>query len=180
MNLDTFEILFWDFDGVIKDSVEVKTWAFEELFKPFGKTVSDKVKLHHIENGGMSRYEKIPLYLNWANVEPTNKSVNDMCSQFSIIVKNKVINSPWVPGAYKFLEYHSSNYTSIITSATPQSELLDICKILNIDRFFSKIYGSPTSKSNAIKISLDNYRIDSNKCLMFGDAQADIDAAKKK
>lgn len=57
------ELIFWDFDGVIKDSVSVKTLAFEKLFLPYGKKIAQKVKNHHEANGGVSRFEKIPLYL---------------------------------------------------------------------------------------------------------------------
>ena len=178
MNLETFEIFFWDFDGVIKDSVFVKTEAFEELFKPYGKKISSKVKQHHIENGGMSRYEKIPLYLKWINIEPTNTNVREMCLQFSKIVKDKVINSNWVPGVTVFLKSIKSKKNSIIVSATPQKELEDICIALNIDKYFSYIYGSPTSKSKAIKEYINIHRVSPDKCLMFGDAKADIKAAK--
>ena len=103
MNLDKFELIFWDFDGVIKESVSVKTDAFVELFQSYGKDVCNKVKQHHIENGGMSRFNKIPLYLEWSNIAPTNERVDDMCAKFSGIVKNKVINSAWVPGVERFL-----------------------------------------------------------------------------
>ena len=44
MILDKYEMVFWDFDGVIKESVSVKTDAFEELFKPYGDIVCNKVK----------------------------------------------------------------------------------------------------------------------------------------
>ena len=36
--------IFWDFDGVIKDSVSVKSDAFEELFLPFGSDVAKKLE----------------------------------------------------------------------------------------------------------------------------------------
>ena len=34
--LSNFDAIFWDFDGVIKDSVEVKAEAFAALFKIYG------------------------------------------------------------------------------------------------------------------------------------------------
>ena len=52
-------VVFWDFDGVIKDSVLVKSKGYEKLFLPFGKEVVDRVNQHHENNGGVSRYEKI-------------------------------------------------------------------------------------------------------------------------
>ena len=45
-------VIFWDFDGVIKDSVPVKTEAFRKIFLPFGANVAKKVVGHHLENGG--------------------------------------------------------------------------------------------------------------------------------
>jgi len=179
MNLDKFELIFWDFDGVIKESVPVKTDAFVELFQPYGKDVCNKVKQHHIENGGMSRFNKIPLYLEWSNIAPTNERVDDMCAKFSGIVKNKVINSAWVPGVERFLRSNKGGCIFIMVSATPQDELKDICKSLKLDKFFSKFYGSPTTKSSSIKMSMQDYGVSPEVCLMIGDAQADIDAAKE-
>ena len=179
MILDKYEIVFWDFDGVIKESVSVKTDAFEELFKPYGDIVRNKVKNHHIENAGMSRFNKIPLYLKWSGKEPTTVKVDEMCSQFSEIVKNKVISSDWVPGVEPFIKKNKKKFKFIIVSATPQDELVDICQLLNIDDCFFKIYGSPTSKSSAIKASMLDNGISPQKCLMIGDARADIHAAKE-
>jgi phosphoglycolate phosphatase-like HAD superfamily hydrolase len=179
MNLDKFELIFWDFDGVIKESVSVKTDAFVKLFQPYGSDVCNKVRQHHIENGGMSRFDKVPLYLEWSNVVPTNERVDDICAKFSGIVKNKVINSAWVPGVEKIIRNNKEGRVFIIVSATPQNELEDICKSLNLDRFFSKFYGSPITKSSSIKLSMHDYDIPPKACLMIGDAQTDIDAAKE-
>ena len=52
------------FDGVIKESVSVKTDAFVDLFRPYGRDVCEQVRKHHLANGGMSRYQKMPTYLN--------------------------------------------------------------------------------------------------------------------
>lgn len=178
MNLDKFELVFWDFDGVIKESVSVKTDAFVELFQPYGDDVCNKIRRHHIENGGMSRFDKIPLYLEWSNVTQTRKKVNDMCAKFSKVVKNKVINSAWVPGVETFLRNKKWKCVFIMVSATPEDELRDICKSLKLDGLFLKIYGSPTSKRELIKMAMREYGVLSEKCLMIGDSQADIDAVK--
>ena len=179
MHLDSVKMVFWDFDGVIKESVSVKTDAFVEIFNPYGLGVVKKVRLHHLENGGMSRFDKIPLYLKWSGVEPTNSKISEISNQFSTIVKNKVINSDWVPGVKEFIENNKKKYIFIIVSATPQKELNDICRKLNISNYFDKIYGLPTSKSDAIKVSIEDYGILPQKCIMFGDAMTDLNAAKE-
>ena len=42
---------------VIK-SFSVKTEAFVELFAPYGDDVCNKVRSHHIENAGISRFDR--------------------------------------------------------------------------------------------------------------------------
>ena len=179
MNLDMFSVVFWDFDGVIKESVSVKTDAFLELFKPYGSKICEKVKAHHIANGGMSRYEKLPLYLKWSGVKPNAEKINELSNQFSLIVKKKVINSDWVPGVKRFIKNNKEKFIFIIVSATPQKELIEICRTINIENYFNKIYGSPMSKSEAIKSAMAHYKILPDKCLMIGDAMADIYAAEQ-
>ncbi len=179
MKIDRFKMIFWDFDGVIKESVSVKTEAFVELFTPYGENVCNKVRGHHVENAGISRFEKIPLYLKWSGIEPTKTIIDDICSRFNRIVKNKVINSDWVPGVETFLHKNKKKISFVIVSATPQDELLDICQSLNIENCFLKIYGSPKSKSSAIKECMINFDISPEKCVMIGDAKADINAAEE-
>lgn len=179
MELIRFELIFWDFDGVIKDSICAKKESFSELFQNYGERVCKKIEKHHIENGGISRYQKIPLYLKWCKVEPTKSKIDTYCDKFSEIVKNKVVNSSWVPGVKNFISKNSQKYIFIIVSASPQDELNDICKLLDIDKYFYKIYGSPISKSKVINDCYTFFKISPKKCLVIGDSQTDIDAAKK-
>lgn len=179
MNLDKFKLIFWDFDGVIKESVSIKTDAFVELFRPYGDDVCTMIKQHNVDKLGMSRFDKIPLYLKWSNITPKSVRVDEMCAKFSTIVKNKVINSAWVPGVEEFLFSNKGKYIFIMVSATPQGELEDICKALKLNKEFTKLFGSPATKSSSIKMSMLDYGIPAEACLMIGDAKADIDAAKE-
>ncbi|MBT7899475.1 MAG: HAD hydrolase-like protein, partial [Candidatus Marinimicrobia bacterium] len=54
--------IIFDFDGVIADSVQVKTDAFASLYEQYGDNIVTKVIEHHEANGGMSRFKKIKLY----------------------------------------------------------------------------------------------------------------------
>jgi phosphoglycolate phosphatase-like HAD superfamily hydrolase len=178
ISLKKYDLIFWDFDGVIKESVSVKTDAYVELFTPYGNEVCKQVRKHHLANGGMSRYEKIPLYLKWAGLEQNDTEIQNCCDKFSSFVKDKVIASAWVPGVEKFLKKNKEKYIFVLVSATPQSELEDICNLLKLTEVFCKIYGAPNNKTEAIRTSMIYYKIPSSACLMIGDAQADIDAAK--
>jgi phosphoglycolate phosphatase-like HAD superfamily hydrolase len=172
------KLIFWDFDGVIKESVEIKTEAFVKLFKPFGRNIEHKVRLHHLNNGGMSRFDKIPLYLSWVDKEANKETVEKYCNKFSKLVVKKVVMSNWVPGVEKFLRKNSYKQIFILVSATPQKELEEILSILDITKCFDAIFGAPFCKQNAIKLTLFNKHMLGRDCLMIGDSQVDIDASE--
>ena len=178
-NIKKAKTIFWDFDGVIKDSVSVKSDAFEELFLPFGSDVAKKIRMHHEDNGGMSRYDKLPIYLNLAGEKNSTDSISKYEKQFSKLVMNRVINSPWVEGV---LEYIKTNYKAqkfFLITATPQKEIEEILKKLEISKYFKKVIGSPTNKKDAIKIILSNQNINLDDSIMIGDSCSDYEAAKE-
>lgn len=162
---------------MIKDSVGVKAKAYFQLFQPFGEDVSKKVLLHHEMFGGVSRYEKLPLYLRWSGLEPTNSIVQEYCDRFSQIVLSKVINAPWVDGVESYLRNNPYEQIFALVSATPQSELDLILKELSLRSCFLKVYGSPMKKGDAIQDFLIGYDTLLKDCLMIGDSQVDLDAA---
>ena len=171
------EYIFWDFDGVIKDSVEVKSKAFFKLFENFGYDLALKVRNHHDDNGGLSRFEKLPIYLRWAGKEPTEKLINDYCSKFSLIVKQDVIESMWVPGVLDFIRENNNFFKYFLITATPQDEIEEIIIELNLMHYFVDIFGAPTNKEEAIKKILRQYSIPPNSSIMIGDSRSDFYAA---
>ena len=56
------KILIYDFDGVICDSVGLKTDAFVELYSSENENIQKLVKVYHLTNGGISRFEKIKYF----------------------------------------------------------------------------------------------------------------------
>ena len=54
--------IIFDFDGVIVESVNIKTIAFKKIYKKYGNEIVNKVVDHHLSNGGMSRFEKFNYY----------------------------------------------------------------------------------------------------------------------
>jgi len=171
------KVIFWDFDGVIKESVNVKTLAFQKLFVEYGFEVSEKIRLHHEENGGMSRFEKIPIYMEFANLKPTDEKVNWLSKKFSNLVLEDVVSSPWIPGAETYIRSNTNQQIFIVVSATPTEELMEIIDRLNLKSSFESIFGAPVSKTESIKASLNRLSISAADAVMIGDASADLEAA---
>lgn len=175
--LGRYATLFWDFDGVIKDSVSVKSDAFERLFAPFGAEVATRVRAHHERNGGMSRYEKLPLYLQWAGQDPSESELARYCQLFSAAVRRAVIDSPWVPGAREYLEANHWRQSCVLLTATPQDEIEAVLTALEIRSFFRAVYGAPTAKADAIASVLTRGRCSPSEALFIGDSEPDYRAA---
>ena len=55
--------IIFDFDGVIINSHKIKTKAFYEIFKSYGKKIGTKAKKFHENNIGKSRYFKFKFIL---------------------------------------------------------------------------------------------------------------------
>ena len=177
--LKKFKIIFWDFDGVIKDSTSIKGSIFCQLFNPFGKSLNERIRRHHDCNGGMSRYEKIPLYLKWAGVQVTENAISEYCLQFGILAKKAVIDAAWVPGAFEYLYSNPNDQRFFLVTATPQGEIESILESLNIKKCFSAVHGSPLAKSAAIESTLSTIDDKNDQVLLIGDSLVDLDAARK-
>jgi len=170
-------LVFWDFDGVIKESVDAKSQAFVDLFAGQGPAFGERVRAHHLAHGGVSRFEKIPLYLQWAGFEPTRERVDAACQRFSALSQSKVIDSPWVAGVRDYLEQRHEEQDFVLVTAIPEAEASEILRKLQIDAWFRAVYGSPGSKKAAVGTHLARSGFDPLACAFIGDAQTDLDAA---
>lgn len=179
--LNSKSTFVFDFDGVLADSSDIKTWAFGEIYKDYGEVVVQKVKNHHTQNGGVSRYDKfIHYHRAYLDIELDEIELEEICNSFSKLVMGAVIKSPEIKGASKFLsKYCVNNKLSFINSATPQSEIEKIANKRQIDIYFESIYGSPETKLQNLEKIFNNHNTSPNQTVFFGDALSDYDAAVK-
>ena len=171
--------IIFDFDGVILDSVNVKTDAFAKMFSSYGSEVVEKVVQHHKQHGGISRFVKIKHYYNeYLNREIDENELEKLCYEFSKLVYDGVINSPWIEGAKEFLVENHKSYKFFIATGTPQDEIINITFDLNIAQYFCGIYGSPRKKEELIQLIINKNQLHKEEILFIGDALTDYEAAK--
>lgn len=169
--------IFFDFDGVLAESVNIKTEAFRRMYLPYGEDFAQKVVDHHIANGGMSRYEKVKIYNGeWLGEEINKEKIQQLSDIFSDLVVDGVVNSKEVTGTSDFLN-SSLDYKKYIITGTPTIEIQPILERRNMNHFFEKIYGSPEKKDYWVKEILKNKKILPEQCVFIGDALADYNAA---
>ena len=169
-----YNYFIFDFDGIVKESVELKSKAYCELFSKYESAIP-LIKNHHLENGGVSRYIKIPLYLRFCKLEQSPELVKLYLIRFSNLVKNLVIDSDWVPGILDFLNTIQDKEKIYIVSATPETEMRQIIKNISLDIPLLNIYGSPNSKiKNIQKFFKKEFK---KEYIFFGDSLSDSSAA---
>lgn len=173
------QAFFFDFDGVLADSVEVKTRAFARLFESHGAEIVARVVDHHHHHGGMTRVEKFRhYYREFLKETLTDKILAALCQQFSRLVVDEVVKSPEIKGAKAFLTEWHDHIPCFVISATPDNEIREIVRRRGLQIYFKEILGSSASKTENLKRLLNNYRFDPAKGLFFGDAESDYRAAK--
>ncbi len=176
---DGIKFIFWDFDGVIKDSVAVKGEAYMTVFEEFfNQEIALQVRDFHLKNGGMSRYEKIPTCLrSICNVENEVLSI-ELQERFAEIVVDKVCSADWVPGVLEFLERSFTQNLNFILSATPHDELGTILARLELLRF-DGWGGSPTKKAELGAKFLFDFGLTPNEGCFIGDSLVDYETAEQ-
>ena len=96
--------IVFDFDGVLAESVEVKTRAFARLFANETPEAVERIVAYHRQNGGISRFEKfLTIYREILKRPLTEQMFQSLCEQFSQLVVEEVVAAPWVDGAREFL-----------------------------------------------------------------------------
>jgi len=177
--ISSFEMVFFDFDGTIKESESIKSDAFYELFLDFGDDIAIRVVSHHENNTGVSRFIKLPIYIKWAGLVATENLIKSYSDKFANIVFEKIISSKWVKKVKSYIDNFHNDQIFCVISATPDKELKKIIKELGVFDYFNEILGYPHSKEKAIKDCLCKYNILTNNAVMIGDSFSDYKAAKE-
>lgn len=175
--IPTLRAIVFDFDGVILESVNVKTRAFAELFRHHPKHVDRIVQLH-LDNLGVSRYEKFrTIYRDFLQRPLSEAEMAHLDVRFSEIVFGEILKCAFVPGARRFLERASASYSLYVASATPEEELRRIVKARGLDSVFRGVYGSPRVKAEIVEGILRDEGLQPREVLFVGDARTDYRSA---
>ena len=175
-----FDAIVLDFDGVLVESVDVKTRAFARLYAQYGPDVEAEVVAYHLANGGMSRFQKFRYFHGTLLGEPLSAAQEAALGhEFSALVEDAVVAAPCVPGALEFLEAHHRELPLFVASGTPEEELKRIVERRGMTRYFADVRGAPASKGEIISSIVAQHGFDPHRTLMIGDARADYEGARE-
>jgi len=178
MNLIDHEVIFFDFDGVIIDSLPIREKGFRSILKEYPKDKVDQLVAYHNFNGGLSRFVKITYFFEHILQEEVDpQRVQVLADEFSVIMRRELANKKYfIQETVDFIDQYASKILYIV-SGSEQNELRYLCKELGIAHYFKAIYGSPTPKIELVKRVLLGGDYDMARCALVGDSINDYDAA---
>lgn len=173
------QAVFFDFDGVLVDSTELKTQAFYTLFKEYPLEAVDKIVAYHKQHGGVSRVLKIRYAFESILKQPLEEErLKVLAKRYEDLVVQRVISAPWIAGAKETLESLLDDYPLFLISGTPQPELQTIINNRNMCHYFREVLGSPVTKIEHLHNLLSCYSLSPYDCVFVGDAHTDMHAAE--
>ena len=170
--------VFFDFDGVLAESLDIKIRAFTELYKEHGPEVLAQVLAHHRAHGGVSRIQKIRhCHREMLGIQLEPEELMALGRRFSNMVVDAVVASAWVDGARELLDGLAGRLPLFVVSGTPEPELREIISRRGMDGYFAAVRGSPPDKVTVIGELLGGHDLQAERVLFVGDAMTDYDAA---
>lgn len=174
-----YKILLWDFDGVIIDSMPIRTRGFEQVLCNFPSDQVQQLITFHQQNGGLSRYIKFKYFFEKIRNESVSEEmISEYANRFSLIMRDVLTNKELlIQDTIDFIRLNSSKFAMHIVSGSDEVELKFLCQKLDIQQFFISVHGSPAPKDQLIQNLLDSFKYDRSETAFIGDSLNDLSAA---
>ncbi len=175
--LASFDAIIFDFDGVILESGAIKTQAFLDLFSEHDEH-RDSILAHHLQNLGVSRFEKFAWIYRELLREPLPSELRaELGRRYSRLVFDRMLACPMVPGAGELLDRLGGRLPCFVASATPHEELVAIIETRGLADAFEAVFGSPPGKNELVSTIVRTRDFAPDRVLMIGDGVTDLEAA---
>jgi len=175
----TQQAWFFDFDGVLADTALIKAELFVELLRDLTPKETQSILVYCLREGGVPRREKfIHIHKELLKRTLNDKSLENLCNEYTKNVVDRVLHAPLAPGALKTLEHLPKTVKAFVISGTPHIEINSLCREMGITQYFESICGSPRSKPEWILDLMSQHTISAKNARMIGDSITDLNAAR--
>ena len=172
--------IFWDFDGVIMDSMPIRNRGFELALKEFPEKQVNLLMEFHLKNGGLSRYVKFRYFFEEIRGENiTEEVIKQWAQKFSKIMRKELVQPVLlIEDSLDFIKENCKKFNMHIVSGSDGEELRYLCEKLEISQYFISIDGSPVPKKELVQRLLINHKYAREETILIGDSINDYDAAE--
>ncbi|HEY9080504.1 HAD family hydrolase [Magnetovibrio sp.] len=172
------QALFLDFDGVLVESVEIKSKAFKAIYADQPADVLAHIMAYHGAHDGISRVVKLRhCHEHFLGKRLNQDELDALTLRYAQLVEDAVVDAPWVLGALELLQSHHKICKLFVVSGTPDDEIKRIAQRRAMMGWLTSVHGSPTSKTDIVRALAATHGLNPNDCVFIGDAMADWTAA---
>jgi phosphoglycolate phosphatase-like HAD superfamily hydrolase len=176
LKLDRYKTFIFDCDGVILNSNKIKTAAFYKTALPYGNDIAQLLVDHHVNNGGISRYEKFTYMFEKIPISLKKPSLDELLTSYQNEVIQGLLHCDIAEGLREFRK-KSKDIKWMVISGGDEKELREVFKMRDLSRMFDGgIFGSHDTKDMIVKRELDNKNI-LTPTIFFGDSKYDMQVA---
>ncbi len=174
-----YNAIFWDFDGVLMDSMPVRDRGFELVLASYPDQEVEQLLIYHRQNGGLSRYVKFRYFFEVIRNETiTEPEVLTLAEEFSQVMRKELLNMKLlIHDSIAFVKENYQDYKMHVVSGSDQNELRYLCQQLQLDPYFISIHGSPTPKKQLVSDLLREFEYPPETVAFIGDSINDWEAA---
>ncbi len=172
--------LVLDCDGVILESMNIKTQAMAMLAAPYGHEAVDRLVLYHTLHGGVNRRQKfIWFFEEVLEEEYTEEILQQWNARFEDMTVEAVKTCALVPGIEEVLQKWHGKLPIYVCSGASHDELNMILQYRGLGPYFTGIYGAPPAKAKLLQDIVNKAKVLPEEVLMVGDAFTDLHAAEE-
>lgn len=171
IDINRYEVVILDCDGVIFDSNMLKVEAFRKALNKYDKNIV-KMFCHHLKNNfGTSRHDLIRLFIvDFLRTTFNKRLSKEILEAYGNHCEELYENAKYTKSLVEFFDHHRGKIF-YIASGGDEFELRKVLSKKKINQFFYGIYGSPTKKEIIIKNLVKKCK--NKNIVMIGDAKAD-------
>ena len=173
-----FAALVFDFDGTLVDGSRIKKQAFLHALGAGVTVDGHKCELAYSKYGTINRIRQLTLSFEFIySRSPTETEQAALVAAYTAYVQTHMDECILFPGLPEFYAEFSGRYRFMIASNAPETEIGEQCDRLGIHPYFSRIYGYPMSKTEALREITESLGVASDNVLYVGDRVEDGMAA---
>lgn len=169
--------VFFDFDGTILDTNDIKLDTFYEVVKDIDHGKENLNKLLSLPDTG-DRFDIFKKLAKKIDLDNSAIIERDLILKYTKITNQKISIAREIEGVTSFLKFlFNEGILVFISSATPELFLKNLVYKRNFSKYICDIYGSPKRKEEHIRFVMKGKKILPKEILYIGDSQDDFDAA---
>lgn len=173
-----YDLLLFDFDGVLFDTNQLKTKAFALALSDYPDTQVAELVQYHKDNGGISRQLKMQYFFEKIMHLPDSEDKQKQAvERFAGHCQALLPTASLLPGAADFLTAAENLQVSMaICSGGNTGEIRKLLQRESLEHLFIEVWGNEQSK---IAHAENNVTTRFKRVCFFGDSQYDMKVAEQ-